>query len=242
MEIVCTIGPATFTPSMVRMLWCAGVTIFRLNLSHTQDLKEIDEFVKIIKIETKGIMCIDTHGMKFRSSSKNAPAFTGFDLRAMERASKLSMPQVAVSFAQDAESVEKAREISKAQFIIAKLESKRGVENQTEIIASADAILIDRGDMARTIPIEEIPLICRNIIKTCKGMKTPVWIATNLLESMLTSPIPTAGEVNDIATLLMLGVDGLVLAAETAIGKYPIQCVEFIRKMIEIYQLDKENN
>jgi len=238
MEIVCTIGPATFNPSMIRMLRCAGVTVFRLNLSHTRTLEEIDEFVKMVDIESSAVKCLDTHGMKFRSNHQNAPKppFTIFDDRAMKRGAEISIDQIAVSFAHNEESIQKARELSKAQIIIAKIEDKIGFEHKTRIIDAADIILIDRGDLSRSVPLEEIPRYTREIITTCKGMNTPVWVATNLLESMVNSPTPTTGEVNDIATLIMLGVDGLVLAAETAIGKYPIQCVEFVRNMAEMYE------
>lgn len=264
MEIVCTIGPATNSPSMVRMLWCAGVTVFRLNLSHTQTIEEINDFVKMIKFETGEKTCLDTHGMKFcprfpshgiiettcletpkdhqtyldlRENDVNKPQnFTKFDIESLKHAKNWGIDQVAVSFAQSADAINEARTLSNVKFIIAKIEDNRGVSNQTEIIAASDAILIDRGDLSKSFPPEDIPRICREIILTCKGMKTPVWIATNLLESMVGSPQPTQAEVNDIATLIMLGVDGLVLAAETAIGNYPIECVQFVRKMIERYE------
>lgn len=239
MEIVCTIGPATFSPSMIRMLWCAGVTIFRLNLSHTQGLEEIDRFLEIVKAETDGKTCLDTHGMKYCPSITKAPLFTKFDEIALAHAAKCKIDQVAVSFAQSAVAIQKAKELSGGKYIIAKIESKAGFDNKGRIIAEANAALIDRGDLSRSVPIEEIPRYCREIILTCKGLKTPVWVATNLLESMVGSPQPTTGEVNDIASLLMQGVNGFVLAAETAIGKYPIQCVEFVRKMVERYSNGK---
>lgn len=236
MEIICTIGPATFSPAMIRMLWCAGVTVFRLNLSHTQDLEEIDRFIRIVTRETDGLICLDTHGMKFCPSTPDNPAFTKFDITALKRFGQRKLiDQVAVSFAQSAEAIHKARNISEGKYTIAKIESKVGIENKEEIITVADAVLIDRGDLSKSVPIEDIPHYCRIIIQACKELKTPVWVATNLLESMVRSPQPTLGEVNDIASLLLQGVDGLVLAAETAIGKHPIQCVEFVRKMAEKY-------
>jgi pyruvate kinase len=233
MEIVCTIGPATFSHSMVRMLWCAGVTVFRLNLSHTQTLNEVGEFIKMVKAETDGKMCLDTHGMKFCSANKSEPFFTRFDEEVLSATQGID--QVAVSFARSAKAVKEARRLSPGAHIVAKLEDCTGLRNRTEVIAEADTVLIDRGDLSRSVPVKEIPKHCREIIRTCEGMKKPVWVATNLLESMVLSPQPTLGEVNDVATLAMLGVDGLVLAAETAIGNYPIQCVEFVREMAEMY-------
>lgn len=234
MEIVCTIGPATNSPAMIRMLACAGVTVFRLNLSHTQSLEEIDKFIQMIGEETEGKTCLDTHGLKFCQPNQISPAFTKFDIKAIKHGSG-RVKQVAVSFAQSAKAVIKAKELSEGAYIIAKIESQAGFNFKEEIIEAADAILIDRGDLSRTVPIVEIPRHCRLIIEATKEAKTPVWVATNLLESMMHSPQPTLGEVNDIASLLLQGVDGLVLAGETAIGKYPIQCVEFVRKMTERY-------
>jgi pyruvate kinase len=235
MEIIATIGPTTFNPSMIRRLWCAGVTIFRLNLSYAQKLDEINEFVKIVRSETKGKTCLDTHGMKFRLLDDNPPSFTKFDLKAIERGEKCNVDQVAVSFAQSAEALQDIRRLIKDKRIIAKIESKAGIENQTTIIAEADAILIDRGDLSRSYPATEIPKHCNALIRTTKSMRKPVYVATNLVDSMIGSSRPNMGEINDIASLLQLGVDGLVLAAETAIGKYPIQCVEFIRDMMGLY-------
>jgi pyruvate kinase len=216
------------------MLWCAGVTIFRLNLSHTQEVEEIYKFVDIVNKETDGKTCLDTHGMKFCPPDSKS-IFTKFDLVALDRGRACSVDQVAVSFAQSADAVHKARKLSGGVYTIAKIESKIGFDNKAGIIAAADAVLIDRGDLSKSVPIEEIPCYCQEIILTSKGLKTPVWVATNLLESMVGNPQPTMGEVNDIANLIKQGVNGFVLAAETAIGKYPIQCVEFVRKMIERY-------
>jgi pyruvate kinase len=242
MEIVCTIGPSTFKSYMIRQLWCAGVTIFRLNLSYVDSLGEIDKFVKIVREETEGKTCLDTHGLKYCPVYQKEPAFTKFDIVAILHGQKLGVDQVAVSFAQSAEAVKKAKELNNGKFTVAKLESKAGMENKTEIISEADAVLIDRGDLSKSIPITEVPNYCQETILIAKGLNTPVWVATNLLESMVGYPQPTMGEVNDVASLLLLGVDGLVLAAETAIGKYPIKCVEFIQSMTEIYKFDQEDN
>jgi pyruvate kinase len=232
MEIVCTIGPSTFKPSMIRMLYCAGVTIFRLNLSHTQTCEEIDRFFDIVRSETDAKTCLDTHGSKF--SSKKIPNFTKFDIKALQKYGE-HCNMIAVSYAQDAEAIKTAKALSNNKKIIAKIESKPGFENKEEIIKEANIVLIDRGDLSRTMSMESIPYCCQEIIPACMLNNTPVWVATNLLESMTNNPQPTLGEVNDIARLIDWDVDGLVLAAETAIGKYPIECVQFIQKMVNTY-------
>ena len=96
-----------------------------------------------------------------------------------------------------------------------------------------DEILIDRGDLSRRVPIEKVPFLQRRIISFARSRKTPVFVATNLLESMVTRKSPTRAEVNDVVSTLLMGADGLVLAAETAIGGFPVEAVAMIRKLID---------
>ena len=117
--------------------------------------------------------------------------------------------------------------------IISKIESKEGVRNLDAIIDEADAILIDRGDLSRQIELHKIPAFQRRIVSTANGRSKPVFVATNLLESMIQKKSPSRAEVNDVVSTLIMGADGLVLAAETAIGKHPVLAVEMIRLLIE---------
>ena len=102
---------------------------------------------------------------------------------------------------------------------------------------ASDEILIDRGDLSRQVPLEKIPFLQRRIIASAKAKKIPVNVATNLMETMINSPQPTRAEINDVVSTLLMGADNLVLAAETAIGKYPTEVVGMISKLIE--QLEK---
>ena len=120
--------------------------------------------------------------------------------------------------------------------VIAKVECRAGVKNLDAIMAAADAILIDRGDLARDVPIEAIPFMQKEIIARANRAGRPVYVATNLLESMVSKGRPTRAEVNDVINTLLDGADGLVLAAETAIGNYPVECVRMIRSLIEHYE------
>jgi pyruvate kinase len=119
--------------------------------------------------------------------------------------------------------------------LISKIESIRGVLNLGEILPVVDQILIDRGDLSREIAIEKIPFIQRRIIAHARSKDVPVFVATNLLESMITANSPTRAEVNDVASTLLMGASGLVLAAETAIGKYPVGAVKMINSIIKQY-------
>ena len=106
-----------------------------------------------------------------------------------------------------------------------------GVENFEEICKVSDGILIDRGDLSREISISNIPIIVNNLIKKANENNTPIYIATNVLDSMMNSPLPSRAEISDIYNLLEKGIQGLVLAAETAIGENPVQSVAVIQYM-----------
>ena len=116
--------------------------------------------------------------------------------------------------------------------MIAKVESQRGLANCREIAAHADAVLIDRGDLSREIPMERVPMTQKAIIDIGKEAGKPVYVATNLLESMVTATTPTRAEINDIYNTLLDGANGLVLAAETAIGRHPVSCARMLKTMI----------
>src|SRR5207249_6545566 len=101
----------------------------------------------------------------------------------------------------------------------------------TEMIEGADAIMIARGDLAIECPMEELPIIQRRIVKSCIRLGKPVIVATQLLESMITNPLPTRAEITDVANAVFEQADALMLSGETTIGRYPIECVEVLRRV-----------
>jgi len=158
------------------------------------------------------------------------------DKAAFEIGLSMGIKNFALSFTHCADDVQRAREIIGEMTLTAKIESIQGVLNLKEILPLVDQILIDRGDLSREIPIEKIPFIQRSIIAYANRYETPVYVATNLLESMIDQSSPTRAESNDIASTLLMGANGLVLAAETAIGQYPIQSVEMITAIIQQFE------
>jgi ATP sulfurylase len=151
----------------------------------------------------------------------------------------MGLVHFALSFANTEEDVEALRRLVGADaFIISKIESRKGIEHLEAIALRSNALLIDRGDLSRQVPIERLPQIQKSLIKRAKAANTPIYVATNLLESMVSVPTPTRAEVNDIYNTIADGADGLVLAAETAIGQYPIQCVSMVSKIIRGLQRD----
>jgi len=161
------------------------------------------------------------------------PALTDQDRAAFSLCSELKIDQIALSFANRRSDIQSLRELVGDHIrIIAKIESRLGLENLDEILDAADAILIDRGDLAKEVPIEDVPFVQKEVIRRANEARVPVYVATNLLESMVVNPRPTRAEANDVINTLLDGADGLVLAAETAIGKYPVGCVRMIRSFI----------
>ncbi len=150
---------------------------------------------------------------------------------------RFKLRHFALSFASCRDDVELIRTLTdEGAFIISKIESLAGLSQLSEIAEASDALLIDRGDLSRQVPLERIPEVQKAIISTAKGMDRKVYVATNLLESMINLPSPTRAEVNDVYNTLVDGADGLVLAAETAIGAYPIECASMIVKLIRNFE------
>jgi pyruvate kinase len=158
------------------------------------------------------------------------------DKAAFEIGLAMGVKNFALSFTHCASDVQRVREIMGEMTLISKIESIQGVLNLKEILPLVDQILIDRGDLSREIPIEKIPFIQRSIIAYARMYETPVYVATNLLESMINHGSPTRAEANDVASTLLMGASGLVLAAETAIGQYPVESVEMIAAIIKQFE------
>lgn len=167
------------------------------------------------------------------------PPLTDKDQAALRLGREMGLSHFALSFAGRGEDVEYLRSlVGEHAFVISKIESRSGLENLEEIAAGSNALLIDRGDLSRQVPIEMLPRAQKSIIQRAKDVNCRVYVATNLLESMVSMPTPTRAEVNDIYNTLADGADGLVLAAETAIGKYPIQCASMVNKIIRGFERD----
>ena len=206
--------------------------------------------VKVSEVKGKMVKAIVLEGGQVGSNKGvnvnrqiNLPSFTAKDLKIFKMAAKQKVGHVALSFAQSKEDVEKLRKLfSYKVFVISKIECKAGMQNLKGIALASDALLIDRGDLSRDIPLQKIGLAQKHILEVAKEMKKPVYVATNLLETMMVNFQPTRAEINDITNTLLSGAQGLVLAAETAIGKYPVESVKVIQgiiKEVAHYQEDK---
>ena len=118
------------------------------------------------------------------------------------------------------------------QKIIAKIERQKALENFDEILEASDAIMFARGDLGNEVPIEKIPFIQSEIIKKANLAMKPVIVATQMLTSMVKSPTPTRAEVTDVANAILQGADCVMLSEETSIGKYPVETIQIMEKIV----------
>jgi pyruvate kinase len=159
------------------------------------------------------------------------------DLKAIEIGKKFKIKNYALSFTNSTYDIIKFNNLLKSKNKIFKIETSKAIKDFKSILKRGDYFLIDRGDLSKDVQIENIPLVQRNLFKLKKKYKKKkIYVATNLLESMVENSYPNRGEANDIYNSLEMGADGLVLAAETAIGKNPQESVLFLQKMIKVYQ------
>ena len=162
------------------------------------------------------------------------------DINAIKIAKKYQIRHYAMSFVNKGNDVSYLRSLlKKNSVIISKIETLNALKNLSHISNHSDALLIDRGDLSRYISIDRIPAIQEGIAKFAKKKKVPLYVATNLLETMINETNPTRAESHDIYSTLNQGVKGLVLAAETAIGKDPAECVRFLKKCIKNFNKNK---
>jgi pyruvate kinase len=173
--------------------------------------------------------------------SPELPALSDKDEQAIQIGARLGITHYALSFASHARDVDLIRGMAPSgAHIMAKIESRIGVRNMDGIIEATDSVIIDRGDLAHEVPFESVPFYQKAIVRRANRGNRPVYVATNLLESLVTGRTPTIAEANDIANTLLDGVHGLVLAAETAIGVDPLGSVDLVLRAIEAFERASE--
>ncbi len=167
------------------------------------------------------------------------PALTEKDRKDLNFALKLGVDWIALSFVQNVEDVEEAHNIVKGRAkVMSKIEKPLAVQTIEPITRISDGIMVARGDLGVEMNPEEVPAAQRLIINTCHRLGKPVVVATQMLESMITSPSPTRAEVSDIANAVYCGADATMLSAESASGQYPLESVEMMSKVIEATEKD----
>src|SRR6266571_6934818 len=165
----------------------------------------------------------------------NLPPLTEKDLADLSLGAELGVDFIALSFVRHKSDLDELRAVlaekkSKA-LIIAKIEDQLAVQSIDEMIEGADAIMIARGDLGIECPMEELPIIQRRIVKSCLRRGKPVIVATQMLESMITNPLPTRAEITDAANAVFEQADAIMLSGETSVGRYPVECVRVLDRV-----------
>jgi pyruvate kinase len=313
-KLVCTLGPASATPKMVRGLVEAGGSVFRINFSHgrpedhrraftiVREIEETSERTLAVLADLPGpkvrLVHVDPDPFTFRPGQRfdlrpdgrgdaggSATTHPGLarDLRPGDRvlladgaveltvveiegdvartecvrggtvrsrqgvnvpAERLSLPPVterdremlrdvldlgvdlvAQSFVRDPSDIEQLRDAmgERSVPIVAKIETRPAVESFDRILDVVDAVMVARGDLGVELPMEEIPLVQKHLLRAARAAGRPVIVATQMLESMIRAPRPTRAEANDVAQAVLDGADAIMLSAETAIGDYPFE-------------------
>lgn len=168
--------------------------------------------------------------LNVRGKSATLPSITEKDWEDIKFGVENGVDFYAVSFVKDAKVIHELKAYLKSAnadiHVIPKIESADSIPNLQSIIAASDGAMVARGDLGAELPIEEVPLLQEEIIRTCRSMQKPVIVATNMLESMIDHPTPTRAEVSDIAIAVREAADAIMLSGETAHGKYPLKAVK----------------
>ncbi len=166
-------------------------------------------------------------------------AITEKDREALKFALKLGVDWVCLSFVQSVDDVREARRlIGDKAMIISKFEKPSAIAELEEIIQLSDGIMVARGDLGVECPLQTVPVLQKRIVSACRKYARPVIVATQMLESMIEKPTPTRAEVSDVATAVYDGCDAVMLSAETAVGKYPVEAVKMMTKIITQVEAD----
>ncbi|NPA44777.1 MAG: pyruvate kinase [Chlorobi bacterium] len=215
-----------------------------------------DGNLKLEVIETNGIDSVKAkmlHG-GFLSSNKGVnlpntnvslPSLTEKDIEDATFAISQNVDWIALSFVREVSDVIELKQMIKRKrkniLVVSKIEKPQAIKNIDAIIKETDAIMVARGDLGVEMPFDTVPLLQKEIVEKCIDNSTPVIIATQMMESMITNFRPTRAEANDVANAVLDGVDTVMLSGETSVGKYPIETIESMHKIIQHTEKNRYN-
>ena len=200
--------------------------------------------LKVIQKKSKSLVCeivnggvlTPKKGMNLPGMNLSTPSITEKDFNDLEFVLKHRVDYIALSFVRSANDVFELKNWlaakGKTMPVIAKIEKKEAVDNLTEIINASDGVMVARGDLGVELPPQEVPVLQKSIIKQCNALGKLVITATQMLESMINSPIPTRAEASDVANAVWDGTDVVMLSAETSIGNFPFRTVQMMNDII----------
>ncbi len=176
-------------------------------------------------------------GVNLPNTKISLPCLTPKDIEDLEFALEHEVEWVGLSFVRNAADVKQLKDLiaakKKRTKVIAKIEKPEAIADFENILIESDAIMVARGDLGVEIPMQEVPLIQKMLVRKCKMASKPIIIATQMMESMITNYNPTRAEVNDVANAIMDGADAVMLSGETSVGKFPVRVIESVQKIIK---------
>src|SRR5215204_4134480 len=191
---------------------------------------------------TEGGAVSNNKGMSLPGMNVSAPALSEKDIEDLEFAVRLGVDLVALSFVRSPADIELVHEVmdrvGRRVPVIAKLEKPEAIDNLEAIVLAFDAIMVARGDLGVELPLEEVPLVQKRAIQMARENAKPVIVATQMLESMIEHSRPTRAEASDVANAVLDGADALMLSGETSVGRYPVQAVATMARIIDAVESD----
>ena len=212
-KIICTLGPSSLDFETIKRMKLAGMNIIRINTKYgnPKQWEKMIDYATELNLE----IMVDIKDLKL------------IDWVASHQANYL-----AVSFAEKAFVITSLKKkLNRRVKVISKIETKNGIKNINRLIKASWGVMVARGDLARNVNFEDVPVLQREILKKCRAANKFAITATEMLLSMTKLKSPTRAEVSDVATAVFLGSHGVMLSEETAIGKYPVLCVQTMRKI-----------
>ena len=199
---------------------------------------ETDETHIVTRVEVGGKLS-DRKGVSLPDTTIPFSALTEKDRSDLDAALDRGIDWVALSFIQRPEDIAEAKKITRGRAaVMAKIEKPQAINRLDEIMDLADALMVARGDLGVEMPLEKVPGLQKQMTRTARRAGKPVVVATQMLESMIASPVPTRAEVSDVSTAIFEGADAIMLSAESAAGQYPVEAVATMNRIAEEVERD----
>lgn len=199
-------------------------------------VESVDGPVVTTKVVVAGQVS-NNKGINLPGVAVSVPALSEKDEQDLRWGLQAGADLIALSFVRDAADITRVHEIMAEEGrkipVIAKIEKPQAVDNLEEIIDAFDGIMVARGDLAVELPLEAVPIVQKEAVELCRRMAKPVIVATQMLESMTYSPVPTRAEASDVANAVLDGTDAVMLSGETSVGKYPVLTVQTMARIVE---------
>nr|WSX76666.1 pyruvate kinase [Streptomyces sp. NBC_00899] len=192
---------------------------------------------RVRALVVEGGVISDHKGINLPGAAVNVPALSDKDIDDLRFALRMGVDMVALSFVRDAKDVRDVHRVMDEEGrrvpVIAKVEKPQAVRNMEDVVMAFDAVMVARGDLAVEYPLEQVPVVQKRLVEMCRRNAKPVIVATQMMESMITNSRPTRAEASDVANAILDGADAVMLSAESSVGKYPVETVKTMARIVE---------